>query len=269
MRRKIWVALAATVVAAVAVASVAIAAETQVNTYSVTGKMTGGNGATKKKPKPVAVNFDYQVGEEHGLRPSVVTKYSILFGGLQVNNTAFKGCNPKLLTDSGPGPSACPKASIMGSGKVRNSTGKSSDPTDQNNPAFLCNLKLTAVNSTQKNHFLLYLLGVKGDPDINQRCALPINQAIDAKFVKHGSKGTSLDFNVPDILLHPAGPGVVDNAVTQVQSSIKKLTTKKHGKTVGFFESTSCKTKQTIKVTFTQEAGNKKGTASTTYKCTK
>jgi hypothetical protein len=265
MRRKIWLASAATLVVAVAATSVAFAATSQVNTYTVTGKISGGKSASKKKPKPVAVNFDYTVGEEHNLRPSVVTKYSILFGGLSVNNTAFKGCNPSLLVKGGPGPSACPKASIMGSGAVHNSTGNSADPSDKDNPAFLCNLKLTTINSTKKNHFLLYLLGVPSDPDINQRCALPIGQAIDATFKKEKT-GTSLNFSVPTILLHPLP--TIDNSVVQVKSSIKKASVTKKGKKVGFFQSTSCpKGKQKISVTFTQEAGNVKKTASSTVSC--
>jgi len=265
--RKYWIAGLVGLVAAAVAATTVFAADTQVNTYKVTGSTKGGKGATKSKPKPVSLSFDYQVGEEHGLRPSVVTKYSIFFGGGIANNSAFTGCKPALVSDSGPGPSACPKKSIVGSGAVHNSTGASDNPADKDNPAYLCNLKLTTINSTVKNHFLLYLQGIPGAADVSERCVLPVHQAIDAKFVKH-AKGVSLDFAVPSILVHPLGPGKIDNAVIQVGSKIKKATAKKGGKKVGFFESTSCpKGKQTISVTFTQEAGGVKKTASQSVSC--
>jgi len=265
--RKMWTAATALAVGALVMVGVAMAAPTQVNTYTVKGGVKGAKGATKKKPKPVSLNFDYTVGEEHGLRPSVVTKYSIFFEGGQVNNTAFKGCDAKKLNAPGGGLKVCPKASIVGGGRLRNATGKTSDPTEIN-PALACNLHITLVNSTKKNHFLIWLNGQPGDPDVSQKCAIAIHQAIDGKFVKRtvgGKKGTALEFRVADNLLHPLAG--LDNSVVQVQSNIKKLTAKKHGKKVGFFEGFMCKSKQTISVTFTQEAGNVSRTQGTTYKC--
>jgi len=261
MRRTRFLVPALSILAAAAVAvPVALAAGEQVNTYTVTGSVKGGKGATKKKPKPVSLSFDYTVGEKSGLRPAPVNKYSIFFQGGQVNTSAFPGCDADKLTEAGD-PSVCPKKSIMGDGKIIAEVGQPSNTADK---SLYCYLSLTLVNSTRKNHFLLFLKGVQTDPDPKKTCVTQIAEPIDAKFVKR-SGGTSLDFTVQPNLLHPAG---LDNAVTQVTSNIKKVSTKKNGKTVGFFEGYSCKKNKTaINVTFTQETDGVKTTAKSTGAC--
>jgi len=252
-------ALSLVAVAAIAV-PVALAADAQVNTYVVTGKVTGGKGATKKKPKPISLNFNYQVGEEHGLRPSPVTKYSIYFEGGRANTAAFPGCSVDKLTAAGD-PSACPKKSLMGKGKIINEVGQPSNTADK---SLYCYLDLTLINSTKKDHFLLFLKGVQTAPDPKKTCVTQVAEPIDAKFVKK-SGGTALEFTVPQNLLHPAG---LDNAVTQVESKINRVSTKKKGKTIGFFEAYKCvKNKTKISVTFTQESDGSKKVANTAAKC--
>lgn len=248
---------------ALTMTSIASAAPAQVNKYGVTGTITGGKKATKKAPKPIQLKFAYTVDEESGFRPSVVTKYSINFGGLQVNTSAFPGCAASVVSPTGAGPDACPKKSLVGTGTVHNATGSSDDPTERN-PGLLCNLRLTTVNSTKKNHMWLYLFGKKDNPDIEARCALPVNQAIDATF-KKTKTGTSLTFGVPDLLLHPING--LDNSVILVGSTIDKATAKKGKKKVGFFEATACPKKSPISVDFTQEAGGLIQTVKNTVKC--
>lgn len=260
MRRKIWLATAAVVAVAVTSTAVAVAA-TQVNTYKVEGSIKGGKGATAKSPKPVSVEFNYYVGEESGLRPSLVKTYSIFFGGLRTNGGSFPGCDVDKLTDAGD-PSICPKGSIMGSGRIINQVGQ---PSNLNDKSLYCYLTLTTINSTKKNHFLLFLKGVQSAPDPTKTCVTQVAEPIDAKFVKK-SGGSALEFDVPANLLHPAS---LDNAVVQVQSKLKNSSVKSKGKKVSFFESTSCKKTQKISVTFTQESDGSKSTASTPTTCTK
>jgi len=260
MRKFLVPALAALAITAVAV-PVALAAGEQVNVYKVSGSMTGAKGATAKSPKPVSLAFDYTTSEKNGLRPSPVSKYSILFGGLKVNNTLFAGCNVDELTAAGD-TSVCPKSSIMGSGRIVNEVGQ---PSNLNDKSLYCYLVLTLVNSTKKDHFLLFLKGVQTAPDPKKTCVTQVAEPIDAKFVKK-SGGSALEFTVPQNLLHPAS---LDNAVTNVQSKLKNQSKKVKGKKVSFFESTSCKKTQKISVTFTQESDGSKQTASTPTKCTK
>jgi hypothetical protein len=266
MRTRKFLLSGLAVVAVTAITVPVAMAATQVNTYTVKGAIKGGKGATKKKPKAVSVNFDYTVGEATGLRPSPVTNYSIFFGGLQTNGTKFAGCDVKKLNAASntKGTAVCPAKSIMGSGRIINNVGNPDNLADK---SLYCYLTLTTVNGTKKNQFLLYLKGVQKNGVLpeDKTCVTAVAQAIDAKFVKK-SGGTALEFGVPANLLHPSG---LDNAVVNVESTIKKVTTKVKGKKVGFFESTNCKSTQKISVTFTQETDGSKKVADTTVPCTK
>jgi hypothetical protein len=264
MRKVLLSGLAVVALTAVSV-PVALAA-TQVNTYRVEGSIKGGKGATAKKPKAVAVAFNYFTGEESGLRPSPVSRYSILLGGLKANNTAFTGCDVKKLNAAGnaKGLAICPSKSLIGAGRIVNNVGNPDNLADK---SLYCYLTLTTVNGTKKNQFLLYLKGVQKNGVLpeDKTCVSAISQAIDAKLVK-SSKGTAIEFAVPANLLHPSG---LDNAVTNVQSTIKKLTATSKGKKVGYLESTSCKSTTRIDVTFTQESDGSKKSAGATVPCTK
>ncbi len=263
MRNKILLAVAAVLVVAVASTATASAAS-QVNVYGVTGAVKGGKKATKKKPQPISLVFNYTVDEQAGLRPSVVTDYAITFGGVKPSdNTLFKGCDVKKLNAPGGSLKVCPAKSIVGHGLLKNSTGFTADPSDIN-PSLACNLHITLVNSTQKGHLLIWLNGQKNDKDVSQRCAIPIAQAIDG-VLKSNSKGTTLSFHASANLLHP-GPGL-DNSVRVVGSTVQKQTVKKKGKTIGFWMSTGCKKTVPISVLFTQEAGGVKTKAATAAKC--
>jgi hypothetical protein len=226
------------------------------NRYKVTGKAKPPVPASKKHPKPVGIQFNYTTSEVHGWRPSPVKTYSIGFRGGADNGQFFPKCTAgeinKAQTDS-----VCPKGSEVGHGSVHNNAGATANPSDKSIP---CDLDLKIYNSG-RHKAALYLTG--SPPE----CAVTINQAIDARYVKaFGGKGTALEFDVPDNLLHPL-PGI-DNAVVDVKSTLPKKTTRVHGRKRGYFESTMrCKRgKQKIAVTFTSEAGQK-STVSDTYAC--
>jgi hypothetical protein len=251
-------ALAAAVIAALVVAAVAQAA--QVNTYTVTGKTSPSSPGSKKKPVPIALDFDYTVGEESGQRPSPVKRYTIGFYGVKSNGGLFPKCTAASI-NSAQSISGCPKGSIVGTGYIINASGSTADPTDK---SIECNLNLTVVNGGQ-GRAAIFLQGgpstiVQGKP-----CVIGISQAIDARYVSFDGGGTALQFDVPANLLHPIGG--LDNAVVQVQSSIKKLTVKKGGKTRGYYESVGCKGKsRPISVDFLSEAGQSV-TATTNARC--
>ncbi len=266
MSRKIWLTTATVVIVGL-MATTAYAALTQVNTYTVTGAIKGGKGATKKAQKPVSVIFNYTVGEESGNRPSPVTKYSILFGGLVVNTGVAPGCDVAKLNASTntAGLGVCPKGSLVGFGSIDNHVGSSEDITKQD---ITCYLDLTTVNGSQKGHMLLWLQSRDTATDPTKKCVISVHQAIDAKFVKKSS-GTALEFSVPPNLLHPGGVGVLDNAVVNVGSTIKKISKKIGGKKVGYFSAYSCAKTQKVSVAFTQESDNSTKVASTTVPCTK
>jgi hypothetical protein len=240
-------ALAAAAIAALVFAAVAQA--DQVNTYTVTGKTSPSSPGSKKKPLPISLDFDYTVGEQSGQRPSPVKRYTIGFYGVRSNGGLFPKCTAAQI-NAAQSISGCPKGSIVGGGFIINASGSTADPNDK---SIECNLNLTVVNGGQ-GRAAIFLQGgpstiVQGKP-----CVIGISQAIDARYVSFAGGGTALQFDVPANLLHPIGG--LDNAVVQVQSTIKKLTVKKGGKTRGYFESVACKgKKRPISVDFLSEAG--------------
>ena len=234
--------------AVVVLSCAAAASAEQVNTYTVTGKTTPAKAGSKKKPVPISLNFDYTVGEESGQRPSPVKRYTIGFYGVRSNGGLFPKCTAAQM-NAAQSDAGCPRGSGVGTGTVINETGASSNPSDK---SIACNLSLTVYNAGQ-NRAALWLKGgptqiVRGKP-----CVIAINQAIDARFVRHPG-GTALQFEVPANLLHPVGG--LDNAVVRVESTIRRLTVRRGGKPRGYFESIGCRRGQrAISVDFLSEAG--------------
>lgn len=254
--RKRTVAVA-TAVAVLAVAATAYAQ--QVNTYTVTGSTSPAKAGSKKKPVPISLNFDYTVGEQSGQRPSPVQRYTIGFYGVRSNGGLFPKCTAAQM-NAAQSDAGCPRGSEVGTGTVINETGASNNPADK---SIACNLSLSVYNAGQ-GRAALWLQGgptqiVRGKP-----CVIAINQAIDARYVRHPG-GTALQFEVPANLLHPVGG--LDNAVVRVESTIKRLTVRKRGKVRGYYESFGCKRGQrAISVDFLSEAGQSE-TSSANAKC--
>jgi hypothetical protein len=232
------------------------------NTYSVTATVTPAKSGTAKKPVPIKLGFNYKVGEASGLRPSVIVKYAIGFGGVVVNSKASKTCSAASINAAGSN-KGCPAGSAVGKGNVENQTGSTSDPSNQ--PASLkCHLDLTIYNGGV-GHAALYLFGNPTNP--TGPCPISVSQAIDATYTSGPDGGVSLVFSVPASLGHPL-PGF-DNAVTQVASTINKVTKKVKGKTIGYYSTKGgCKSKKRrVTVTFTAENGQSV-TTGTTVPCT-
>ena len=246
-------------IGAVIAALVFVAAALAVtNTYTVTAKVTPAKSGTKKKPTPIQLNFNYTVGETSGLRPSVITKYAIGFGGIVSDGKDFAKCTAAAINNANPPRNqVCPAGSAVGKGNVENIAGPTSDPT---NKATTCHLDLTIYNGGQ-GQAALYLFGSTTNP--NGKCPLAVDQAIPATYTSGPDGGTSLVFSVPPSLAHPL-PGF-DNSVVQVASSINKITKRVHGKTVAYYASKGgCKShKRRVIVTFTTEAGQSTKTGTT------
>jgi hypothetical protein len=241
--------IALAVVALMAFAAVAFAV--QENEYGVSGSVSPTDSGTKKKPKASSLKFGYTVDEKSGKRPALIKKYNIHFAGMQVNTNFFPKCSAEQI-DAAQTDAGCPKGSLMGTGFVTNATGSTSNESDR---SLSCYLTLRLHNSGD-NHAAIYLHGEQkpGGAADPENCPLAVDKAIDARFVRN-STGTSLQFLVDDFLLHPA-PGF-DNAVTNVNSTVRKATKKVKGKTRGWFESWGrcVNKKRAITVTFTDVNG--------------
>ena len=243
------------VVLVLALAAVAIAQTAVTNTYEVEGETVPAVKGSKKKPKAIGINFDYNVGEAEGRRPSPVKKYSIQFTGTQVNSKVARKCSTETLEDKGI--DGCHPKSIVGEGYIENETGDRNNPNDK---SVKCNARLWVVNDANRKANI-YVKGSPGEqvPE-RERCAIELAAPIPANFVRRGDT-TALEFTVPETLLHPLP--TLSNAVKRVQSSIERITKKikvpgkKKKKKRGYFEAIGgCKNGgRTITVVFTPEEG--------------
>lgn len=246
----------------------AVAYALQENEYTVRGSVAPTDSGTPKAPKPSSLKFGFTVSEKSGKRPALIKKYSIKFAGMQVNTNFFKACTAAKL-DAEQSDANCPKGSLMGTGDVENLAGSSSD---ENARSLTCHLDLKLYNSGN-NKAAIYLVGGPNDPrGPAKSCPLEVNKAIDATFVRTRNGGvvnTALEFTVDEFLLHPA-PGF-DNAVAVVDTSVRKATVRKNGKTRGWFESVGAclNKKRAITVTFTPENGQPAQKAQSLAACTK
>lgn len=251
-----------TVAATTAVLTLALAAlayaQAIENTYEISGSTSPTRAGTKSKPVAVGVKFSYTVDEANGNRPSPVKTYSIRFTGLRANTNAFPACSVAKMEEE-QSVEGCPSKSIVGTGFIKNATGIKSNPADRSVP---CNAQLWVVNSGSGKGAIF----VKGSPtstDPRTKCAIELSAPIPARFINRGGEGR-LEFDVPMTLLHPAP--TLDNAVTEVTSTIKNVKNKGRG----FFESTGgcVGGKRKISVVFTPETGPAK-TATTQARCSK
>ena len=239
------------VVAAAALLCFAAVALAQTNTYTVSGKIA--SGGSKKKPKPVGVDFGYTVGTQEGTLASPVKTYKIHLDGVKGNaDFVKKKCAAATLNKmSTPDDSSCPSGSKVGSGSVDALVGSAGQPITGD--TIKCHLDLNIYAGTKKSLTLF----LKGAPPT---CITTVNQAIDAKLTTD-SKGGNLTFTVPPVLLHPVQN--LDVSVTKVTSNIKKL-----GKgTKGLFVSKGCSGTRNVEVTFTSESGQTGKQSNSAGKC--
>lgn len=224
-----------------ALAATAYAA--QVNKYEISGSTSPKTAGSKSKPKPIGIKFGFDVTEESGNRPAVVSSYVIKFGGTRVNTSVAGKCSSAKLEEEGP--KGCPSNSIVGTGFIKNATG---DTANEAAKTIECNAGLSVVNLGGGKASIF----VEGSPtatDPRRKCEIQLSAGIPAVF-KNTSSGSTLTFTVPASLKHPLP--TLSNAVESVTSSIKKIT--KKGK--GFYEATGCTGgKRTVSVTFKTEAG--------------
>jgi hypothetical protein len=278
MRKIAMIAVAVT--ALFGVVAVAQAA----NTYTVTvARVSPSKAGTALKPKPITINFGYQVGETNNNRPSVTTDYVIAFGKqIKSNRRFFKGNKVCTVAQAGytsGQPPTCPATAKAGAGTINNLAGNTSDPSSK----IPCNLGLTLYVGDGKtvpasandgiavrNDLVLAIKRVNVSD-----CALAVDAALPAGFVTT-TQGTALKFHVKKTPFQQPLPGV-DNSVVNVTSSVGKTVRVRQRVagvfrlvTRGLFESTGCKSSvHRVNVAFTPAGGGAAVNASKTAPCRK
>jgi hypothetical protein len=277
MRKIAMIAVAVT--ALFGVVAVAQAA----NTYTVTvARVSPSKAGTALKPKPITINFGYQVGETNNNRPSVTTDYVIAFGKqIKSNRRFFKGNKVCTVAQAGytsGQPPTCPATAKAGAGTINNLAGNTSDPSSK----IPCNLGLTLYVGDGKtvpasandgiavrNDLVLAIKRVNVSD-----CALAVDAALPAGFVTT-TQGTALKFHVKKTPFQQPLPGV-DNSVVNVTSSVGKSVRVRQRVagvfrlvTRGLFESIGCKSRvHRVNVAFTPAGGGAAINASKTAPCT-
>jgi hypothetical protein len=259
MRKKV---LSLATLLVLAIAALAYAQQSQNNVYEVTASTSPSKAGTSKKPVNISLKFDYKVGEANGLRPAVIEKYSIRFAGLKVNTNRFAECTAQKINQAG-NDQACPSDALMGTGRVQNASGDRNNFADK---SISCFLRLKVYN-VKNNRATLYLFG---GPNQTPACPIEIAVAIPANYARRGSV-TALEFSVPDSLKHPLA--TLDNAVLNVESTIRNRTKTVRGKKVAYYQSVGgCRSnRRAVTVVFTPEDGKGGGTrtAGANARCTK
>lgn len=256
--RKLSIVAVLTLAAVVAVAGVAIAA----NTYKVHVASTNTKGkGSVAKPIPTGLKLGFKVAEDDpSKRATVIEKYSLGAEGLVTNTKAAKGkCKFSDMDNELTVPAKCNKA-LVGTGLVKNAAGPSTNQSlSVSSP---CNLQLRLYNSGKG---MIIRLDSNGQPapgnlgDFSSNkvgCVLPINTAINGKFVKTkigGVTASDFRFTVPQNLKHPLAG--TDNSIRESVNTIKRIVKTINGKKVGYYNKVGCKGgKRTTRATFTTEA---------------
>jgi hypothetical protein len=238
------------------------------NVYTVGGGSPTPGKGSNTKPRPIAVNFDFQVKDENpALRGTPIETFAIGGEGIVSYPHLFPTCTFAQANGEEHG-SDCRKA-LVGGGLVQVLVGPSSNPSSK----LLCNLKLRLYNlSGQGKHggMAIRLDADTLEPQLTDpddrtiNCPVPLHVAIESKFVSSrigGARTSELRFTVPKDLLHPVG---LDTTIRNTETKIfKRVSTKKvkiagKRRRVGYYSGIACKgPKRTIQATFTAEDGVK------------
>ena len=220
--RKFTLLFAALIVAGIA----AIPAFAATTTSSVEGKITPTKGGTAAKPAGHTIFTQVRTTNSDGSQPPPV-RTTILtypkqftFNGAALSKLKLT-CSKATLDPPGPGPTACPKGSQVGTGSSDALIG--GDPTKP--PTAVNNIKVTAFNGPGGNKLELYV-------------GAPLQKTIEG--VQSGGKGKpkTLTFIVPKEAINPAGS--VISSITRFGATIKGQPVKVGGKTVNYVETTGC-----------------------------
>jgi hypothetical protein len=263
--RKLWMAVAGAVVAAVVVAGIAIAA----NTYDV--HLAASKPANKKgtltKPVPAQFRFGYRVDDTEDMRPFVIREYRIAGEGLKSYPDSHPTCTfDQANANASKHAAPCNKA-VVGSGTIENEAGAPNDRSQK----LPCNVKLTLINirtgdprdpKTVRQIRKAGGMAIRIDADPPD-CPIPVHEALAAPFYNvklQGIQSSELRFRVPDTLAHPGG---LDNSVVEVESTIRRELGRAEVKggderRVGFYSLVGRKgPRRTVRVTFVDESGAK------------
>jgi len=242
--RKVLLPLTAAL--ALSLAGIAIAA----NEYTITNSTNPSNAGTKSKPTPISGKFAFQVKDTEGKRPLALDAIRIKFGNTRINTRQFAKCTASQIEQAS-SDSGCPAGARVASGFANNIAG---NINDRNDTSLRCYLTVRLWNSGAGKMALF----VQGSPNAPRPCPIEVATAIPVS-VRASSTGDTLSFTIPENLKTPVA--TIRNSLIETSLTIRKLTKKSGGRTVGALETFGCgagarKNANKVDVTFINEGGN-------------
>jgi hypothetical protein len=218
-----------TAAAVLITAGVAVAA---LNTYTASYAFTPTKAGSAKRPVPVGFNLVYTATGTGGNRAAPLKDIKTWIYGLVANNRYFPTCSLSTIelakSDAG-----CPKGALVAEGPVNSTLGSGKTGAGAGTP---CNPYLHVWNSGPGR--LTYFFVVFG----KYQCA-GLHTGASAPYpgiVSQQGKYLVQDVPLPpDISTNAGGIGLYA-ALIHESLTFKNLTTKVHGKTVGFQSSVGC-----------------------------
>jgi hypothetical protein len=253
--------LIATLVA-LGLAGTAYAATVVTNVYLVKATNTPLKSGTKAHPKPAGVTINYTVGTTpKGERPNELKQLIVTIAGVQAHTNAFPTCSTSTLNSKGP--SACPKLSLVGTGFNIFEVGPANK---QSGPQIItCRVELNVYNGGGNS---LTYYGFVNPANKNECPSSTVKPIAFAAHIKEAGTTLVQTLNIPFSVRHPGNNTSLDAAVIHSHVTVKVLSRKIKGKTVGFGESIACPAnhKRHFSIKFTLETG-KSQTATANTAC--
>lgn len=231
-------ALFAGIAALATPASVAFAQSQQPNPspLTISGTNTVSKGTRGGKPVPVSIATFVRTGTKDGSRPEGWKDVGLVVPGVTSNGAFFPKCDINKFA-AAQSPSACPKGSLISTGKLTAIIGPANDFSNGGAP---CKKDVSIYNAGQ-GKVISYLSGPGAD------CAGVAYQPPFPGTLKTSNGTMTLRVPIPADTISRPLPGVLGSPTSQ-RNNFKKLTVRRNGVTRGFFEST-CKKGGSRKVT--------------------
>ena len=228
MRRTIIVgtALAMLVGASAALASF--------NTYSASFKFSSSKAGSAKSPVALGYNLTYNAAGTSGNRAAPLTDLKTTIYGIKANANAFPTCSLSKIASAKNDNVCNPKAEVA-SGTVNSLLGAATLPKTSGTP---CNPGLDVWNAGgNKVVFFFTAKSAAQCGGLQTGSTAPFYG-----YVSYQGKNMVLDVPQPqDISVKVANLSGVYSSLSIEKLTWKKLTTKVHGKTVGYLSSIGCK----------------------------
>jgi hypothetical protein len=248
-------------------AGVAYGATVVTNVYVVSGHGKPLTSGTKAHPKPAGATITYTVSTiPKGQRPNTIKVLVVTIAGVRVHTNSFPTCSTSTLNDTSKGPKACPTGSLVGTGYFIADIGSAKDTK----VLVTCRAELSVFNGGG-NSLSYYVYLNPAQTGAVKECPSTTPPTLPLAFAAHlKESGTTLvqTLKVPTPVLHPGNNTALDAAVIKSSVTIRVISKKIKGKTVGFAETTLCPAnhKRHVSVKFTLESG-KSQTATANLGC--